>query len=161
MELQEYIYSTKKTYSFKVGVAGDLPDDFDDILENALKKYGIISFSPPKTTPVLSRPLDFPQLQNINATYWDIELHYPTYPEALRAYISQNSEIPEIKIVVRHPDSPIEEYQELEPGEKKYQTILTQTDMGGESAQHKVGQSRVMELLKALDAHKKEMETPQ
>lgn len=158
MNFQDYIYNIQKTYTFKIGVAGELPEDFDDVLENILKKYGVISFSPPKTTPIQARPLDFPQLANIDTTYWEVELHYPTYPEALRAYISQNTSIPEMKIVVRHPDNPVEDYQEQVLDDRKYETLLTQTEMGGESAQHLVGQNRVMELLKALETHKQEKE---
>lgn len=156
MNFEEYIYNIRKTYLFKIGVVDDLPEDFEDELENALKKYGVISFSAPKATPILQRPLDFPQHSNTSATYWEVELHYPTYEEALRTYIGQACGISVSRVVVRKPDSPIDEYQKTETTDHKYTTLLTQTDMGGESAQHLVGDNRVMELLKELEKHRKE-----
>lgn len=158
MNLHTYIFNTQKKYAFKIGIVNDnSTDNIDDTLETVLKKYGIIAFSTPKSTPVLARPLDFPMLSNVTVTYWDVELHYPTFPEALRAYISQMTDIPENKIVVRHPDSPIEEYQQpKENTEKPYEPLLTKLDMGGDDAQSAVGQNRVMELLKELEKLKKE-----
>ena len=163
MDFEQYIYQTQKTYKFKIGIAADYTDDDDDDLEtkleNALKKYGVISFSAPKTTPILARPLDFPLLSNTSATYWEVELHYPTYEEALRTYISQACQLPVNRVVARTPDSPIEAYQNTDGAETPYTTLLTQPDSGGESAQHLVGQNRVMELLKELEKAKKEEQT--
>lgn len=150
MNFEDYVFNTKKTYQFKIGIADELPDNFEDSLETILKKYGLLSFSTQKETPVLLHPLDFPLLKNVNVSYWDIELHYPTYPEALRSYISQSCEIPESKIVVRNPDAPISEYQKNEK-EIPYKPILTQEVMDDVSAQHLVGQERVMGLLKELE----------
>ena len=37
-----------------------------------------------------------------------------------------------------------------------YETLLTQPDMGGESAQQSVGNNRVMDLMKELETARKE-----
>ena len=149
MKLNDYIYKTKKTYQFKIGIVDDLPDDFENNLENCLQKYKLLNFSAKHVSPVQANPLDFPLHKNTSVNYWDVEVEYPTYSEALRTYIGQYCGIPISNIAVRRPDEPITEYQKTaDAGE--YKTLLTQPDMGGESAQHLVGQSRVMELLKEL-----------
>lgn len=157
MNFEEYVFNTKKTYQFKIGIADELPDNFEDSLETILKKYGLLSFSTQKETPVMMNPLDFPFLKNVNVSYWDVELHYPTYPEALRSYISQSCEIPESRIVVRNPESPISEYQEVNK-ETPYEPILTKEVMDDISGQHLVGEERVMGLLKELEKLKKKGE---
>ena len=59
----EYLTESKKTYEFKVGVAGELPEGFADHMETALQKYGVMKMSAGKSTPIQERPLDFPQLR--------------------------------------------------------------------------------------------------
>jgi hypothetical protein len=56
---------------------------------------------------------------------------------------------------VRNPNEPQELYQE-EKNEEEYVAKLTQEDMGGESAQESAGANRVMDLLKELEASRKE-----
>ena len=47
----DILLESKKTYEFKIGVAGDCPDDCVDKLETALKKFMILS----ATIPFLTR----------------------------------------------------------------------------------------------------------
>ena len=62
----EHLNEAKKTYSFKVGIAGDLPANYPDQLEEALQKFKVENMSQGKKTPIQERPLDFPQLQNVH-----------------------------------------------------------------------------------------------
>ena len=41
----EYLTESKKTYKFKVRVAGDLPEGFEDRLESSMTKYDIVGIS--------------------------------------------------------------------------------------------------------------------
>ena len=44
----EYLTEAKKTYKFKFGVAGELPEGFIDSCESCLKKFGLINMTPGK-----------------------------------------------------------------------------------------------------------------
>jgi len=153
--LQEYLTESKKTYPFKVGVAGELPEGFDNRLEVVLEKYGVINMTPGKKTPIQERPLDFPQLENMEGTYYDVELQYPTTVHVLEQYLEQCCGLEKGKVIVRNPNEPQELYQE-EKDDEEYVAKLTQEDMGGDSAQESVGGNRVMDLLKELEAARSE-----
>lgn len=156
----EYLTESKKTYEFKVGVAGELPEGFADRMETSLKKYGVLKMSAGKSTPIQERPLDFPQLSNTNVTYYEVELSYPTTVQVLQEYIGQCCDVLQSNIIVRNPNEPQEQYQqEKESGE--YVAKLTVEDMGQAEgdAQSSVAGGRVMDLLKELETARKERET--
>jgi len=151
----DYLTESKKTYEFKIGVAGTLPDHFEDMIETSLQKFGCTKMSSGKKTPIQERPLDFPQLENMEVTYYEIECAYPTTVQVLQEYIGSCCKIPQSHIIVRNPNEPQEVYQEEEI-EKEYQVKLTQEDMGGEGAQQQAGANRVMDLLKELETSRKD-----
>jgi hypothetical protein len=152
----DILTESKKTYPFKVGVAGELPEGFADHMKTALNKYDVASISSGKKTPIQERPLDFPQLQNMEVTYFDIEVNYPTTPQIMQEYIGSCCKVPQSHIIVRGANDPREEYQENGTDEQTYEIKLTKEDMGGESAQESVGGNRVMDLLKELETARKE-----
>jgi len=152
---KDILIESKKTYPFKIGVAGELPEGFVDHLETCLQKYGVEKMSQGKKTPIQERPLDFPQLQNTEVTYFEIELNYPTTVQVLQEYIGNCCTIHQSHIIVRNPNEPQELYQQTKEAEE-YQTLLTTEELGGESAQKSVGDNRVMDLLKELEKARKE-----
>ena len=151
----EYLTESKKTYDFKIGIAGDLPEGVEDRIETALQKFGIKKLTPGKKTPIQERPLDFPQLENMHVTYYETELMYPTTVQVLQTYLGEVCSIDQSHIIVRNPNEPQELYQQEEK-EETYVAKLTVEDMGGEDGQPNVGQSRVMDLLKELESARKE-----
>lgn len=155
----EILTESKKTYGFKIGVAGPLPEGFADKLETSLQKYEVAKMSNGKKTPIQERPLDFPQLQNMEVTYFEVEVNYPTTTQVLQEYLGKCCGIHQSHIIVRNPNEMQELYQQ-EASEKSdtYETILTKEELGGESAQNSVGNNRVMDLLKELETAKKERE---
>lgn len=153
----ELLTESKKTYPFKIGIAGELPEGMADRLETALKKYDLSKMSAGKKTPIQERPLDFPQLQNMEVTYYEVELNYPTTTQVLQEYLGNFCSVNQAYIIVRGANEPQERYQE-QPESDTYETLLTKEDLGGESAQDKVGGNRVMELLKELEKARKERE---
>lgn len=158
---RDILTESKKTYTFKIGVAGELPEGFQDRMETALKKFGLIDISAGKKTPIQEQPLDFPQLQNMEVTYFETNLEYPTTPQVLQEYLGNACSVSKGHILVRSPNEPREEYQATQENEI-YEPILTKTDLGGESGQKSVGENRVMELLKELEkARKEQTEVPQ
>lgn len=153
----DYLTESKKTYKFKIGVAGTLPEGCVDRMESALQKYGVQNMSAGKKTPITERPLDFPQLQNMEVHYYETELAYPTTTQVLAEYISQSCGIDTAHLIVRNLDAPQEAYQDTEYT-KVYEPKLGTDDMGGESAQENAGSNRVMTLLADLEKAKKERE---
>jgi len=153
----EYLTESKKVYPFKLGVAGELPEGFKEHLETCLKKYGVGKLTDGKKTPIQERPLDFPQLQNMEVTYFEMELQYPTTTQVLEEYIGKCCTVERSHIIVRNPNAPQEEYQEAKD-DSPYQVVLTTEEMEGESAQQDVGNNRVMDLLKELETARKERE---
>jgi len=151
----EYLTESKKVYSFKVGVAGDLPEGFADTMETALQKYNVSSMTAGKRTPIQERPLDFPQLENCNVTYYEVDLIYPTTVQVLQEYIGQCCGVKQSHIIVRNPNEPQELYQE-EKDSETYVAKLTTEELEGESAQDEVGENKVMNLLKELETARKE-----
>lgn len=156
---KEYLTESKKTYPFKIGIAGTLPNEFADSLETCLRKYDIANISTGKKTPIQERPLDFPQLQNMEVTYFEVELNYPTTPQVLEEYIEKCCPCEPNHVIVRGANDPREEYQEPKADEP-YETLLTKEDMSqaDESAQDAVAGNRVMDLLKELEKARSENE---
>ena len=154
---QEILNESKKTYNFKIGVAGELPEGCEDSIKSCLEKYSVASMSKGKKTPIQERPLDFPQLKNMEVTYYEVELNYPSTQAVLQEYIGQCCNIDQAYIIVRNPEEMQEKYQEM-PEDTTYESKLNTEDMGGESAQESVGENRVMDLLKELEKARKERE---
>lgn len=154
---KDILTESKKTYAFKIGIAGEMPEGFNERLKSILEKFSVANLSSPKKTPIQERPLDFPNLENTEVHYFDLEVNYPTTPQMLGEYISQSCKVSESHVMVRTPDDNLERYQAEKPSEV-YEPLLTKEDMGGESAQESVGSNRVMDLLKELEAAKKERE---
>jgi len=152
---KEFLTESKKTYEFKIGVAGELPEGFQDRFEESLKKFNLINVSTGKKTPIQERPLDFPQLQNTEVTYFEAEVEYPTTSQVMQEYVGKCCTIPQSHIIVRNANDPREEYQEAKD-DTPYESILNTEEMGGESAQESVGGDRVMSLLKELEKVREE-----
>lgn len=147
----QYLTESKKTYAFKIKVAGDLTEDFNQKLKGALEKFKVTSISNGKRTPIQNVPLDFPTLKNTNVTIFDLEISYPTTSEVLENYISQAVEHPLHCVKVVTDNAPSEEYQKtLQSAENKKEALLNTEDMGGESAQEQVGEKKISSFLKDL-----------
>ena len=156
----DYLTESKKTYEFKIGIAGDRPDGCEDMIETGLQKFGITKMSAGKKTPIQERPLDFPQLENTEVHYYEVELTYPTTVQVLQEYLGGVCSVPQSHIIVRNPNEPQELYQQ-EDAKDEYTAKLTQEDLGGESAQADAGPDRVMNLLKELETARKERDDAQ
>lgn len=164
----EHLNEAKKTYSFKVGVAGDLPEGYADHLEMVLQKFKVENMSAGKRTPITERPLDFPQLQNTHVHYYDVELGYPTTPQVLQQYIAMNCNLEEAHVIVRDPSAPQEQYQDSKGmiGERDPDSVYTAnlgSDMESAVPNPEVtsGGGRVMALLKELEKTRAERENKQ
>ena len=153
----QLLTESKKTYEFKIGIAGPLPEGFADSMETSLKKFNVSNMTSGKKTPIQERPLDFPQLQNMEVTYFEVAVEYPTTSQVLQEYVGKCCGVDQAYIIVRNMNDPREEYQEMKD-DAPYEAMLTKEDMGGETAQEDVAGNRVMSLLKELETARKENE---
>ena len=153
----QFLTESEKTYKFFIRVAGEVPEGFVDTMENNLNKYEVVKLSTGKRTPITERPMDFPQLQNMEVTHFEAEVKYPTTAHVLEQYLVANCSVPHSHLIVRGEFDPIEE-QQTQKDNEPYEAKLTTEDMGGESAQGEVGGARVMDLLKELETARKERE---
>ena len=122
----QILTESKKTYEFKIGIAGVPKEGIQDTLETALKKFDLLNMSNGKKTPIQERPLDFPQLQNMEVTYYEAEVGYPTTSQVLQEYICKCCGCDESHVIVRNMNDPREEYQAPKsdaPYESKLDTL--------------------------------------
>lgn len=156
---KHYLVESKKTYSYKVGLAGDLPDNTVDRLETVMQKFKLASMSKGKKTPIQERPLDFPNLQNTRATYFDLETEYPTTPQILEQYLQNTLGIDPAHVIVRDPNAD-QEVEQQPKSDQPYESML-QTDYADSNGeQSMVGDNKVMELLKELEKERKDRSAP-
>ena len=153
---KEILTEASKTYEFTIKVAGELPKDHGDKLETCLQKYQLVKLGAGKTTPITERPLDFPQLQNMEVTIYEAEVAYPVTPNVLATYIASSCGIDEKYVRVNAPGHDIDVLQEP-ASDEPYEAMLN-TDYEAEDNQALAGTNRVMDLLKELEDARKERE---
>jgi len=154
---KDILTESKKTYEFTVKIAGELPEGMADKLETCLQKYQLVKLSAGKTTPISEKPLDFPQLQNMEVTIYEAEVEYPVTPNVLATYIADCCACNENHVRVNAPGHDIDVLQEP-ASDEPYEALLNTEDMGGEDGQQLAGTNRVMDLLKELEDARKERE---
>ena len=187
IDFKKYIAESKKTYNFKVGLAGMLADDTGDRLESLMTEIPLTellrSWSWDKKDyrielvkeankildekynyhiiPIQKKALDFPALENTEVTYFDIEVEYPTTTSVLEQYLKDSLGLPANHVVVRKPGDPLVAIQE-EPkanGDKKA-NLESDYPKSDSAATKTAGDSRVMELLKELEKVRKDRDAP-
>jgi hypothetical protein len=78
---REYLAESKKTYPFKVRVAGDLPENFEKNFKECLGATNPTIVEKSKT-PIQASPIDFPELSNVEVHTFEVTCEYPiTAPE--------------------------------------------------------------------------------
>ena len=148
---KEYLTESKKTYDFKIKIAGDLPEGADKMMKIALEKYGVEAHKKLASTMVQEHPLDFPMLKNMSVTVFETSLNYPTNSEGLRDYLCDYLDINHQNLKVKKPGEPTEEYQETKTDD--YETKLTDgeyKDAPKIDPEASYGDKYNMTMLKAL-----------
>ena len=156
---KEYLTESEKTYKFIVRIAGDLPENCEDKMETALNKYEVVKFNKVKTGPISEKPMDFPQLQNMEVTHYDAEVKYPITSHMLEKYLSDSIPCSHSHIIIRGEFDPVEEYQ-AEVEDKPYEAKLNtpELEQADPNAQDTVGGNKIMDLLKELETARKDRE---
>lgn len=146
----DFLTESKKTYDFKIRVAGDLAKDYDSRLETVLQKYQVENMSAGKRSPIAKRPLDFPNMENAEVTTWEVSLAYPVTSSQLQEYLTAECK-EKNPIVVRSPSDPVEEYQEDQDNEAYESVLETDYDDNSKENQKLSPNNQVMDLLKELE----------
>lgn len=123
---KQKLIESKRTYDFKVKIAGTVTTEQEDTLKLLLAKYQIVEFKKAGKTPVQSFPLDFPRLTNEEVNIYEVVLDYPVASWELQNYLGNGLRINEQSIVVRRPGEPLEEYQKEPP--KSHGPLLTDNE---------------------------------
>ena len=122
---KEYLTESKKIYTFKVKVAGEIPEGFETQLKDKLDRCKVITFEKVATTPVQQIPLDFPTVSNKEVTIYEVITEYPiTAPEISEDIKSLG--LADECFRVRGSNEPTEQEQALMDGEteKKAEALL-------------------------------------
>ena len=150
---QQYLTEAKRTYSFKIKVAGDLPEGFKENLEGLMDKYGLVKLSGPKRTPISEIVADFPHIKNQSVNIFEVEIQYPTTASVLQDYIANVMRIAGKDVIVRDPQEPVDMI--FNP-DGKYGPLLEKDYDDSKEAQKSVGATRTMNLLKELETERKD-----
>jgi hypothetical protein len=119
---KEYLAESKKLYSFKIKVAGPLPEGFEGGLSTRLGRCKVKDFVKETTTVVQALPLDFPQLKNMEVSIFSVMCEYPITAPEIKSEILMMG-LPEAHFRVKNAADPSEEAQAM------IGSSLTDTDL--------------------------------
>jgi len=105
---RQYLMESKKEYKLRIKIAGvDEAPDMDKF-ETILDKYGLLSMSTFKRTPVEEHPQDFYTIQNSDVYITDVVFEYPVTANELYHYLQEETDLPGSHVVVINSDHPEE-----------------------------------------------------
>ncbi len=160
---KEYLTESKKVYSFKIKVAGDLPEKFQEGLKQRLERCKVVTLEKVSTTPIQKLPLDFPELENKEVTIFEVVTEYPiTSPEIISDI--KNMGLDEAHFRVRGSSEPTELEQLQVDVEPSGEALLDELDLdkGAGKVKHKdyfgdeFNKSFLKDLAKAAKDRKKD-----
>ena len=76
-KLNEYLTAAAKQYVYRIKVVGELPKETYEKLKAALDMFALEDCTAPKSTPIQSHPVDFPNHENEEVNIFDVTLNYP------------------------------------------------------------------------------------
>jgi hypothetical protein len=154
----------EKKYTFKIKIAGDLPEHCEDVMENALQQYNVSRFTKGKSTPIQANLLDFPNVKNASMTVFEAEVDYPATSAVIAELIANKTGIGRDCIRVRTPleeaNLEIENENALGDTKVKKDALITQ-DYGKENNQNLMGEKHISNFLKDLAKVRKETKPAQ
>ena len=124
-----------------------------------MKKYEIAKFAKARTVPIQAKVPDFPEMENVEVTVFDVDLKYPTTSTVLHSYMTEQTGLQGCCIKVR---TALEENEaELNLEEENAETkggkpLIGQCDFPASNNQKIVGEKHVLSLLKELSKKRHE-----
>ena len=154
---KEYLMESKKTYEFKVKLAGDY-EKAADAIKLALAPYKVESVSAGKRLPIAETHADFPNHRNTNVTIFDVVTAYPTNTATVRAAIAEKCKCTLESVKVRTPMEEAEIALNHANDEKSGEALLGKDYDAASEGQKLVGEKQKMSLLKELTKEKRTLE---
>ena len=124
---KEYLSESKKTYGFRIKVAGPLPEGFEEKAKSKMGKYGCGKFEKVATTPIQKTALEFLDLSNIEVTVFECECAYPVTPQQIQIDVHESTGTPNTHLRVRNVNDPLEQALPVDAPDGK--SILNDSDL--------------------------------
>ena len=125
---KDYLIESKKVYSFKVKVAGEVPENFAKDLKSRLHEKEVVTFENMTKLPVRKVPMDFPQLSDMDVHVFDVVTEYPVTPADISKHIEEMACCEHY--VVKYSSDPSEEDQVNMFSDAKQTTRLNDANYG-------------------------------
>ena len=120
--LHDYLLGVRKEQKIKVRFACVLNDEMISKIENAFKKYDLISMGSPKKTIFQTQAIGFENPVNSEVTIIDATLGLPFSPSVLRLEVARSIKVSETKVAIddsfteaattiQHPSQPEKEIE--------------------------------------------------
>lgn len=144
----ELLMEATKEYSLVIRFAGDLSDDDVNRMERFLGKYGLISISSVKKTPIAKTNMYFaPEIENSEVSIFDITTSYPMSADLLRQQFADLLGV-HIKRFAIHPEGYTPESEDEDDGEYE-PVLLNDYDDESDDGEH-YGREFIENFLKSL-----------
>jgi hypothetical protein len=121
---KEYLSESKKTYSFKIKIAGEVDKKVSEQMKIALNKFDCTNVSKPKRTPITESPLDFPDQKFTHVNIFDVTCNYPANTVELATYLAEKLRVHTSCIRVKTDSEDAEQTNNIEA----YKRIGTSTE---------------------------------
>lgn len=150
---KEYLTESKKTYNFKIKIAGDCPEKCAEEIKKSLSEFDCSSVSDGKRTPITARLADFPNHKNVSINIFDVVTNYPATSKQVLDKVSEGLGISAANILALNE----KEQQEVEINHTFDEVsgkslLLTPFEKG--SHQDLVGEKQKYTLLRDLNKTK-------
>jgi hypothetical protein len=99
---KEYLTESKKTYEFKVKVAGECPKNCTEQIKKALSQFHVESCGAGRSTPIQEHLVEFPEHKNTSMTVFDVSTTYPANSVQIRSAVASQLGKSESMIKVRN-----------------------------------------------------------
>jgi len=153
-----YFHETHKVYEFRIKMAHVEPKgEVLDRIKNALDCFQVETISAVKRLPITEH-WEFANEGACECYIVDVGVKYPTIAGQIRQLIGERAAINPSWISVRTVADALNEEAGWEQTDSNKSPILTQEDLGGESAQDVVGEKRLTGLIKELSANTRKQE---
>jgi hypothetical protein len=123
----EYLTESRKTFDYRIKIAGDTTPEFMKGFEQKLKQFDVVKITAPKTTPVQKTLADFPQYNNESMTFMDVTFNYPATPPQI-TQIAQLLGLDPNRICIQDRVYAEKMDSERERQNKESNNLLTDTD---------------------------------
>ena len=150
---KQYLIESKKVYTFKVKIAGDVDKKIREAIKISLSKFDCVNVSAPKRTPITESPLDFPNLKFTHVNIFDITCNYPSTTQEIAARLAETLRMSSGNIIVRTELEQLDQDYSIAGKNRigtKAPALLNNETLEDVNGQDLVGEKKMMSFLKEL-----------